>query len=280
MAALTHSSLLRRETLDERAYFASLMRAARRYGLIDAAFEAALQDELRRLLLRQCVAWCGGRSASIRAEQADSIAQSIQFTLGAYLRTMEPIQALAALRHRGAEACCASGRETVNRRLASVQLAYHSELRRPLPVDNRLLADTFFGGLNGFFRRYNPEYAAHEVGITADYPVLFYPVGFQGIDFIERYLDSLLLEIRLLRRISSEAVRRALNAYALRNQTTARELCDNLLLIVLSDSTREERAALQHSCEGSALSGGLPRILREYERDIARLRGASFSPPD
>lgn len=115
MAALTHSSLLRKETLDERAYFPSLMRAARRYGLTDAAFEATLQDELRRLLLRQCIAWSGGRSASILAEQADSIAQSIQFTLGAYLRTMEPIQALAALRHRGAEACCASGRETVDR---------------------------------------------------------------------------------------------------------------------------------------------------------------------
>lgn len=83
------------------------------------------------------------------------------------------------------------------------------------------------------------------------------------------------MEIRLLRRIPAEAVRRALNVYALRNQTTARELCDNLLLIVLSDRTREERAAL-----GSALGGGLPRILREYERDIARLRGASFSPPD
>ena len=56
---------------------------------------------------------------------------------------------------------------------------------------NGFWRSTIEGGINGFFRLYRPEFAAHEIHITADYPPLLGRPALQGVEFMERYLQEI-----------------------------------------------------------------------------------------
>ena len=238
MSDLIQSSLLTRGLVDERRYAESLLNAADRLGLTDDAFKARFGQSFQALLIRQCKAFAGGSGSSVRRETAEHLAESILFTLSARLSPLEPLDSLAMLQNGSLEQCYLEGRRQVDRLAQAAELAWHAELRRPLPVDNALLRDTLHGGFAGFFKLYNPEYGAQEIHITADYPVLFYPQGWTGIEFIRRYLDNIIMENRFLRLFETAPLHRCLNLYALRNQTTLGELCGNLFEIVLACALR------------------------------------------
>ena len=69
---------------------------------------------------------------------------------------------------------------------------------------------TIEGGVNGFFRLYRPEFAAHELPITADYPPLLGRPALQGVEFMERYLEEIDGENAFLRAFPHRAVHRLL----------------------------------------------------------------------
>lgn len=238
MSDLTQSSLLTRGLIDERRYLESLLSAADRLGMTDDVFKARFRQSFQALLVRQCKAFAGGSGSSMRGETAERLAESILFTLSTQLSRFEPVDALAMLQNGSLEHCYQEGRRQVDRLVQAAELTWRAELRRPLPVENALLRDTLHGGIAGFFKLYNPEYGAQEIHITADYPVLFYPQRWSGIEFIRRYLDNIIMENRFLRLFETAPLHRCLNLYALRNQMTLCELCDNLFVIVLACALR------------------------------------------
>lgn len=282
MTKPTQPTLLTRDLLDERHYLPSLLSSASVLGLIDESFLPSFQRSFTGLLSRQCRAFAGGHSRSMRAEAAESIGESILFTMSAHLSRFEPLDALAQLQNRSLEECFIAGRARVDALVKSAELTYMAELRRPLPVPNELLRSTLEGGLSSFFRVYNPEYGAQEIHITADYPVLFFPQGFQGIEFIRRYLDGMVLENRFLRLFSPEILRSLLSAYAAKSGFTLGELHGNLFEIALALSLKKHdspeallddlgcaspslRAYVLRACRNCALSlAGIQRFMGEY----------------
>lgn len=265
MSLPVQSTLLTRDQLDERRYAQSLLAAARRLNIIGEDFLSRLRADFDRLLVRQCAAYTGGQSGSVRRETARMLSESILFTLGAWMKTQEPLSALTVLSGQGVEACYLKGRQRVDDLTMRTRLFLELELRCALPVENDLLTDTLRGGLPGFFQLYNPEYSAHEYHITADYPVLFYPQGYQGIEFIHIYLDHLSLEHQFLRQCPPRLLKDILSRYALQGKTTVRGLCDNLFEIALSvwDGPADG---------GSSMQRYLLRARREYAADLARIR--------
>lgn len=287
MGEMTQSSLLTRAMLDEGRYAESLLEVSHSLGLIDEAFLHALSRSLQRLLADQCRAYTGGHSGSIRRETALSLGESILFTLGALLKRYEPLEALAMLRNESLENCYRDGRRQVDRLVQTAELMHRAELRRPLPVENEQLRDTLVGGISGFFKLYNPEYGAQEIHITADYPVLFYPQGLRGVEFILKYLDNLVMENRFLRLFETAPLHRCLNLYAIRNDTTLSALCDNLCEVTLACALRpllppkptarmlpKAGYALMErlECPSSALRQYVIRICVEYASDLLRIQ--------
>ena len=274
MPQLIQPSLLCREQLDERSYLSSLLKAAEELELVDESFFDAFHRSFSALLLRQCRAFAGGRSRSVRTETAESIAESILFTLNADLIRFEPIDALARLQNRSLEECFAEGRARVGMLVKSAELLHLSELRRPLPVRNELLRATLDDGLSAFFRLYNPEYGAQEIHITADYPVREFPQGFQGIEFIRRYLDCIVLENRFLRLLPPDWLRSTLNAYASKNGFTLNDLHGNLFEAALACALplfpSPEAMLDRLSCASPGLRA---YVLRSCQRDASALEG-------
>ena len=64
--------------------------------------------------------------------------------------------------------------------------------------------------LHGFFRLYRPQFAAHEIHITADYPVLMGRPEADGIEFIEKYLRCIQAENAFCTRFALRDVHRLL----------------------------------------------------------------------
>jgi len=61
-------------------------------------------------------------------------------------------------------------------------------LEHLLDTPNVYYRSTIADGVNGFFKLYRPQFAAHEIHITADYPILAGRPELDGIEFIEQYL--------------------------------------------------------------------------------------------
>lgn len=258
------STILSQLKLNPQRYFETLFDAATTLGLIDCA---KVHRELYTLLTNQCRAYTGGNSASLRKETVESISESILFTLGIQLKSaVTPLDSLAMLENCGVESCYRSGRKRIDRQIQSTELFYRSMLINVPDIPNEIYRDTLYGGISGFFKLYNPEYGAHLLHITADYPVIFYPEGWRGIEFIRIYLKNLQFENQFISLFDFDRTSYILSTYASGNGCTLKTMFSNLYIIMLS------AALLQNDFNIDRLFGtveNIPEDLRAYVRRTA-----------
>lgn len=251
-------SELTRSMPDERYFMNSLLNAALPLGLADEALIQSLQRDLHALTHR------------LHAPR-----ESVQFSLNVHLMRLEPNEALAQLRSRPLEDCFRDGLARVKSLTKSAELLHHTELARPLPADNELLRSVLRERIPEFFRLYRPERSAHELHTILDYPVLFYPQGYRGIEFVRRYLDSLVLENRFLRLFPQDVLKCCLTLYAARNGFNLQNLYGNLFEIVLACTVAkfDSPGAMLDSlgCDSPALRGYVRRVCAAYATDLGRI---------
>lgn len=279
MARLIVDSSLQRNVLDEGHYAEALLEAAARLDLLGDADIARLQDAFHRLLTAQCRAYTGGASRSIRAETARSLAESVWFTIDLRLKQFpNPIDALAMLQNRALDSIFQEGRALVDAQVRSAELFYRLERARMYRTGSKCFDSTFFDGFPAFFARYNPAYGAHDRILTADYPVIFEPRGLRGIEFIRGYLDAWQTENRLLRLFPAASVRRCASLYALANDLTLSDLCENLCEITLAaalpsgaDQAAGKRLTDKLGCP-PPLCAFVARVCRERRGNLDRIR--------
>ena len=265
---------------DPRAYAESLLAQADRFGLIDGAFRAGFQHRFGQLLRDLCRAYSGGRSASLRAETVRSISESALFAIGVRLKREEsPLDALALMQNGSLTRCYDEGCAKIASQVRAAELLLRAELARAHPVQSDFLNVTLTESLPAFFQNYNPAYGAHETPLLAGYPVLDFPNGWRGIEFVQRYLDALCLENRLLRLLDPLAVRAAVASYAVQNGIAPRSLHDNLCEIALAaalpdEITPEAGLALldRLGCASESVRRFAERICAGRGGELARLR--------
>ncbi len=177
--------------LDEKNYFDSLIETAFNQGIINEKYIDMLQQEMMNLLAIRCRKYTSGESSSVPIETAESIMQSVNFTLGMYLKKIpEPEDALYELKKNGIEQCYLNGLKLIKSTVKSTRLLYEQVKKSMVKTDNYAYNSTLIGGMQGFFKLYDVEFSAHEIHITADYPICVYPDGYEGIEFIIMYLKN------------------------------------------------------------------------------------------
>ncbi len=192
-------------------YFASLTEEALACGLLTESDFSCLQAQLPELLRRMAVQYAGEGSGSLPVEVAGEMLRSLQFVLGAALKGFpSPEEAAAALKERPLSELYDEGLGRVRQKLRTVRLFQRRILSRLFQTPNVFWRSTIEGGVNGFFRLYRPEFAAHEIHITADYPPLLGRPALQGAEFMERYLEEIDGENAFLRAFPHRAVHRLL----------------------------------------------------------------------
>lgn len=206
-------SVVSPEALSRRHYFASLVENAHVAGLLTERDMERIQGELLELLAKQIDRYNNGDSSSIRVEKAQVLTDSILFTLGVSLKSLSVAEGIDAVKDTGLNRLFLDGQRKITRKTNVCRLSHRSLVKNLFETPNEFYSSTVIDGIRGFFKCYSPEYAAHEISITADYPTLMGEEDLCGIEFIENYLHNLFYENLFLKQFSPETVNGFLRRY-------------------------------------------------------------------
>ena len=172
-----------------------------------------VQLALWQVLAKQVALYTMGESSSLPEYDAHRLLASACFVLG--VDPDDPCSDAAlvqALATEGPEAVFERAVAQVEREAARTEALWKDAcLSAPL-LESIALKDTL-ESLRGFRARYVPRFFAHEVPADIDYPLAQpVPESLQGVDYVNAYLERLLMENRFLQRFDVGRCRRLLRA--------------------------------------------------------------------
>lgn len=183
------------DQLDSELYFQSLLEQAHTKGLLGDNDIERLQYECLHLLAYKTEWYNTGDSSSIRVEKAQDIMTSNLFTISLWLKAYpNPDDAVTALQNEPINEMYQKGRKRIDTVLASTKTIHSKLLHQLVDTQNVFYRSTIVDGIKGFFKLYDPDFAAHEIHITADYPTFISMPKLAGIEFIQTYLNFLYYE--------------------------------------------------------------------------------------
>lgn len=224
-------SKIKREKLDERNYFNSLIESAYEEQMLSEDDIVNIQIQILQLLDEIVYKYNGLDSSSIRKEILEDISNSNNYTIGVYLKTFRnPDEALKEIKDKGLKKAYQEGRKKIDRMLNIIRLMYIKVKQNKLNIENDTYNDTIIGGIQGFLKIYNPDFKAQDMKITADYPLYNNLIGkLDGVEFIKEYLNSLYLENLFCMKFFEEKIEYLLYGYS----HDYKELIINIFEIVL-----------------------------------------------
>ena len=192
-------------------YFQSLAEQAVEKGMLSESECERMQSGCIAMLAKCTERYNNGTGSSIRVETAQSLLESIFYTIGIKLKVYpSPDDAVYALAHEKAENIYIGGLLRIEE-LTKAAKHLHSLLSESLiNSPNIFYRSTAVDGINGFFKLYNPEIEAHLIHITADYPTFNGVVDLTGIEFIYKYVENLYYENLFLSYFDSGILHRLL----------------------------------------------------------------------
>ena len=223
--------IIDRAQLNEEYYFQSLLEQAHNKGILSDNDIERMQYECLALLAYKTERYNSGDSSSIRVEKAQDIMTSILFTLGLWLKTCpNPDDAITALQNEPIDELYQKGRKRVDTMLAAAKTLHGKLLHQLIDTPNVFYRATIESGILGFFKLYYPDYAAHEIHITADYPLYNPMPKLVGIEFIKAYLIAATYENQFCGYFSNDDIHHLLCGY----EEDYRELLLNIYEPVLT----------------------------------------------
>lgn len=186
---------IKRDRLDEVAYFEALLENAFELKLITEKDVERLQDECLLLLAKGLRRTYGDMSDSVTEECAKNMMDSIIYTLGVGSKTFnDPDEALFFLLKNDIDTLYFRGMKRINEMLSGIKDMLNV-LQNSLSqnADDKLIY-TVTKTLPTFLKKYDPDIAAHDRIVLPVYPVDHYFEKYNGIEYIFAYTASLLKE--------------------------------------------------------------------------------------
>lgn len=227
-------STIKRENLDERNYFKTLIENAYNNQILTDDDMINLQTQLLQLLDERIYRYNGHDSSSIRKEIMEDISNSNIYTISIYLKTFRnPDEAIQSMKKQGLITAYQEGRKKIDKMLKIIRVMHIKVKRNKLNIGNDIYDETIIGGIHGFLKIYDPDFKAQDMKITADYPLYNNLIGkLDGVEFIKEYLNSIYLENTFCKKFSEEKIEYLLYGYSQDYQ----ELIINVFEIVLLEA--------------------------------------------
>jgi hypothetical protein len=172
----------------------------------------SVRIRLWQLLGRRTERHTMGDSSSVPLETAEGLFRSICFTIGLYLKTMGGTAA-SLLKTADMQELLRAGWAEIESQM-EIGRELLQQVRDSAPrIENISYQDTLTG-IEGFFKKYDYRFFAHEIPCFIDYQ-LCHPVPdeLQGIEYINGYLRRLLIENRFCRHFDDEKMALLLKSY-------------------------------------------------------------------
>ena len=263
--ALDTLHLIDAKQLHSRYYAGSLIQQAKSFHLLSDIDVSKIQSDLLVILAEQCDKWSHGESSSVPTEIAQDMMTSILFVISIKLKSYQsPEQAVEMLRSEQLKSLFESGLQIVSRKIA---IAKHLQKRiadNVFETPNVYYRSTIVDGIKGFFKLYRPQFSAHEIHITADYPVFAGRPESDGIEFIEQYLRCIEAENEFCLQFCSQDIHHLLCGLTQEYRSVPMNLFEYVML----------------SASGLVLLNCNPQKLNLSKKDVENLYSLFFGKSD
>lgn len=215
MENIEKSHLINSNNLSGEFYFTSLIQEAYDKGLLKDYEIENIQLQCIKLLTDKSESYNDGKSSSIRVETAESIMKSNLYTIGLYLKSLKDTDwAVSELKTSMISKMYEKGRKLINIKLNTAKHIYRLVQRNKLNTINYTYNATLDkNGIGSFFHLYNPDYEAHETPGSVDYQLCNPVTDLTGVEYIQKYLENLLLENEFCRNFAWEDIHHLLCGY-------------------------------------------------------------------
>lgn len=197
MNSIKKASRIDRRKLSDSSYFESLVQEAFNTKVLENADLEKLQIRIIELLALQTKKFTCGESSSIRTERAQTILESIYYTLGSCLKaSSDPDRALGLLIEKPLNELFEEGQTRLKEQMEEAKQLYAKVKNSRIRTPNYAYNATINSGIASFFKAYDLEFSAAETPALIDYPISGATIETEGVEYILTYLERLLYENR------------------------------------------------------------------------------------
>ncbi|WP_418791907.1 DUF6179 domain-containing protein [Phosphitispora sp. TUW77] len=233
MTNLDKKSLIKKEDLSKTQYFQSFLHEACRLNLVTDSELENIQMQAIQLLARQSERYTCGGSSSIKEETAQDILYSIFYTIGIYLKSLpDADMSIEALKQKPLTELYRQGKKLTELQLEHAKQMFNIVQNDSLVTDNYAYNDTILNGIPAFFCAYDVEFAAHDTPGFIDYPLSIVEMELTGIEYINEYLQKMLLENQFCKNFDINDIHCLLRGY----DDNYQDLLINIFEIVLTNA--------------------------------------------
>lgn len=206
--------IVKNKNLSGDAYFVYILQEAFSKELLNQWEIENIQLQCLNLLQSKSENYNGGKSSSIKVEAAQSIMKSNHYAIGLYLKSLpDADSAVSELKTTNILQLYKRGRKLINTKLGAAKISYELVKKNKLATINYTYNATLNEGVGSFFTSYNPDYEAQETPASIDYQLCHDVTGLTGVEFIQKYLENLLLENEFCRNFAAEDIHHLLCGY-------------------------------------------------------------------
>ena len=214
MNNLEKQPLIKSENLNQAHYLQSILQEASRLNILSDSELENIQLQSLQLLARQTDRYTGGESSSVKVETAQSLLQSVFYTVGIYLKSLpDPDMSVAELKQKPLLELYRQGRKLTEVQLDNAKGLFNIIQDDCLVTDNYAYNDTIQNGISGFFSAYDADFAAHETPASIDYPLSNDQMDLVGIEYIYSYLQKLFWENQFCKNFTGHDINCLLRGY-------------------------------------------------------------------
>ncbi|MBR0597088.1 DUF6179 domain-containing protein [Sinanaerobacter chloroacetimidivorans] len=224
---------IEKDSMNAGDFFQGLLEKAFRINLLSKSEIEKIQLQIIRLMAVRAERYTNGESSSVTVETGQSLHQTIFYTLGFYFKSLPNIETcIEMLKKESVSDLYQKGLTLLEQQFHYGKCLLESVNAARLTTDLMAYNDTLDQGLPPFFSCYDFDFAAQENPGSVDYPLALDKTELTGIEYMNHYLETLLLENQFCIRFSNENIHHLLRGYDPHYQ----ELLINIFFLVFTNA--------------------------------------------
>jgi hypothetical protein len=203
-----------RSLISKEHYFQSLLQIAHSNNLLSIRELEIIQLQMFELLTEIVGYYTRDESSSVREEVAEQIILSLCYTLGMCLKEQSTIKEnLELLKNTKLKQLFKEGENILKAKFELCRSLLNTVYETRLKVETLAYTDTIEYGIPLFFKDYDIRFASHETPGSIDYQLSIDVCNLVGVEYIEDYLNKVILENKFCSLFDSEEIEALLRGF-------------------------------------------------------------------
>jgi hypothetical protein len=202
-------------SLNKEHYLQSLLQVLYSNSLLGINDLERIQLQLINTLTETVGYYTKDKSSSVKEETGIQILSSIYYTIGLFLKNQLNIkEAINAIQTEEIKYLFTQGEMILKNKVIECKRLYEIVQGTKLKVENQAYTDTLDYGILLFFEKYDIRFASHETPGAIDYPLAISEQDLVGIEYMEDYLNKVLLENKFCAFFEDKEIEALLRGYS------------------------------------------------------------------